>query len=69
MTNHKIKTPASGTVYLSADGCWFRFYRESTMRPVVQPDESVYAYSHGGAKYRAAVEVIADWKSQQGWGE
>lgn len=54
-------------ITMDPSGFWFRF-RDGVMRPVTQPDESRYAYSHGGDQYRTACETIAKWKEQHGWG-
>ena len=58
------------TLQLQEDGCWFYFTEDGPemMKLVVQPVESNYAYSHGGTKYREAMEVIAQYKEVQGWG-
>ncbi len=59
------------TVYLTEDGAWFQFSEDGEgepMRLVVSPDESIYSYSHGGARYRAAIEMIAKWKEENDWG-
>ena len=67
---HLLDTPA-GQIAVTADGCWFEYADADdaeNMHPVVQPDEAVYAYSHGGVRYRAAIEAIATWKESSGWG-
>ena len=67
---HLLDTPA-GQIAVTADGCWFEYADEDdaeNMHPVVQPDEAIYAYSHGGVRYRAAIEAIATWKESSGWG-
>jgi hypothetical protein len=58
------------TIHLLEDGCWFYFTEDGPdmMKLVVPPVESNYSYSHGGAKYREAMEVIAKHKEVEGWG-
>ena len=67
-----MKTKTGKTIFLQPDGCWFQFADDDDdgdpMRPVVSPSEQEYAYSHGGAEYRAAIEAIAEWKAANGWG-
>lgn len=65
----RIETEA-GPVVMTPDGCWFQFESDDdggVMRLIVQPDESDYAYSHGGRNYRAAIRAIAGWKEANGW--
>lgn len=54
-------------IYLHDDGCFFFFADDGPgmVRLVVQPRESNYAYSHGGAKYREAMEIIAKYEEDQ----
>jgi hypothetical protein len=58
------------TINLQEDGFWFYFTEDGpdSMKLVVPADESNYSYSHCGAKYREAIEVIAQWKEAEGWG-
>lgn len=59
------------SVHVTEDGRWFYFDSEGPthMRPVVSPDESIYAYSHGNERYREAMEVIFGWKEDMGFDE
>lgn len=58
------------TIHLQDDGDWFYFTEDGAdeMRPVVEPDEEIYAYSHGGTKYREAMQLIAKHKEVEGRG-
>ena len=58
------------SIFLTEDGCWFYFESDGPdmMKLAVPASESNYAYSHGGHRYREAVEVIAGWKDSHGWG-
>lgn len=67
---YRIETKA-GPVILMPDGCWFEFADDGDgepLRPVTPPDEQIYAYSHGGDRYRAAIRGIAAWKEANSWG-
>jgi hypothetical protein len=64
---HKIKSPI-GTLRLFDDGYWFFYPDSPNQYMAVEPDESNYAFSHGGTKYRAACEAIYEWKKATGWG-